>query len=209
MKKSFTLIEIIIVIVIIAILSSIVSPDNNIDITNEASAQIISHIRYTQQLGLKDNKHRQDYDKQWQNGYWKWSWTNCSKDSGSFYTITSNEDLTGSISKTDSIFDQATGEYLYLNKNYCGNRDSSIDESTDIDLYKRFGIEHIYSSGGCSKVQNISFDYFGRPHSGNYNNNSLFFQHILHEDCILTFQYDSDKNFSITITAQTGYTYLN
>lgn len=198
----------VLVIVILGILSSVIIPNDKKDIKEEASTQIISHIRYVQELALQDNKHRQDYDKKWQNGYWKWSWTNCNRDSGAFYTISSSKDLSSSVSKTDSMIDPSTGKYLYLNASYCGNRHSGADELKDIDLYKRFGIEKITGSGGCNVVQNVSFDYFGRPHSGTYSDTTIPFENLLYEDCILTFQYDIDKTFSITITAQTGYTYL-
>ena len=206
MKKALTLIELVLVIVIIGIISTIVIPKEEKDTKNNASTQIISHIRYTQELALQDNKHKKDYDEKWQNGYWKFTWTNCSGDNGAFYTISSDKDLNYGIAKEESIIDPSTGKYLYLNSTYCIDKTSESDESTDIDLYKRFGITKIIKTGGC-KVQNVSFDFLGRPHSGKYTASN--FEHIMHEDCNLTFEYDTDQRFIITITAQTGYTFLN
>ena len=55
-KKAFSLIELIFVIVIIGILSSVLVPRFDRPTLIEAAHQIISHIRYTQHLAMVDNK---------------------------------------------------------------------------------------------------------------------------------------------------------
>ena len=56
MKKSFSLIELIIIIIIVGVLySSITFSLANTNL-NQAADQIISHINYTRHLALKDNK---------------------------------------------------------------------------------------------------------------------------------------------------------
>jgi type II secretory pathway pseudopilin PulG len=56
MKKSFSFIELVIVIVIIGIFYSSVSFSLQDDALNRASDQLLSHINYTRHLALKDNK---------------------------------------------------------------------------------------------------------------------------------------------------------
>jgi prepilin-type N-terminal cleavage/methylation domain-containing protein len=56
MKKSFTLIELVIVIVIIGILYSSISSSMKDTTLNQAADQIISHINYTKHLAIRDNK---------------------------------------------------------------------------------------------------------------------------------------------------------
>jgi len=56
MKKAFTMIELVFVMVIIAILSSLAIPNFEQDRLRQAAEQVVSHIRYTQHLALLDNK---------------------------------------------------------------------------------------------------------------------------------------------------------
>ena len=56
MKKAFTMLELVFVIVIIGILAVVAMPSFQRDTLQEAGNQIISHIRYTQHLAMMDDK---------------------------------------------------------------------------------------------------------------------------------------------------------
>ena len=56
MKKSFSLIELIIVIIVVGILYSSINFSLANSSLNQAADQIISHINYTRHLAIKDNK---------------------------------------------------------------------------------------------------------------------------------------------------------
>ena len=58
MKKSFSLIELIIVIIVIGILAASMKFSLANSSLNQAVDQIINHIRYTQQLALRDDKYQ-------------------------------------------------------------------------------------------------------------------------------------------------------
>jgi len=85
MKKAFTMIELVFVMVIIAILASLAIPNFKQDRLRQAAEQVVSHIRYTQHLALIDNKFipsdfssefssattKQRHAQSWFNGRWQ------------------------------------------------------------------------------------------------------------------------------------------
>ena len=56
MKKAFTMLELIFVIVIVGILSFIAASSFQRNTLREAADQLVSHIRYTQHLAMMDDK---------------------------------------------------------------------------------------------------------------------------------------------------------
>ncbi len=56
MKKAFTMIELVFVIVIVGIISAMIAPNFQGNSLRQAADQVISHIRYTQHLAMMDNK---------------------------------------------------------------------------------------------------------------------------------------------------------
>ena len=70
MKKAFTLIEIVFVIVIIGILAVVIIPRTERDPLREAAIQIVSDIRYTQHLAMIDDKY-DSTDSNWYRNRWQ------------------------------------------------------------------------------------------------------------------------------------------
>ncbi|MCF6310454.1 MAG: type II secretion system GspH family protein, partial [Sulfurimonas sp.] len=56
MKKAFTMLELVMVIVVIGILAAVMLPRVASDRLAEAATQVISHIRYTQHLAMVDDQ---------------------------------------------------------------------------------------------------------------------------------------------------------
>ena len=67
MKKAFTLLELIFVIVVIGILVAVILPKTRTNPLEEATQKLLSYIKYTQHLSLMDDK----YDKLSPNWYQK------------------------------------------------------------------------------------------------------------------------------------------
>ena len=57
MKKAFTMLELIFVIVIIGILAAVIIPNTRSNPTAEAATKLMAHLRYTQHLALIDDKY--------------------------------------------------------------------------------------------------------------------------------------------------------
>ena len=212
-KSAFTMIELVFVIVILGILASVAMGRMERDLKQEASSTILSHIRLAQQLALNDNKHRSDNDSKWQTAYWRFEYEKCDGVDRYIYRVGSDADLSGGINKVESAIDPINGKYIWADGACNSFDDLSSNESRDVYLYGRFGVEHVAhstTSGSCTS-QNIGFDFLGRPHTGiaSYkDNNSANFQKLMTEDCILTFSMSNGEEFKIKIEAETGHSFI-
>ena len=56
MKKAFTMLELVFVLVVIGILAAVMLPQMQSTKLREAAIQVVSHIRYTQHLAMIDDK---------------------------------------------------------------------------------------------------------------------------------------------------------
>ncbi len=56
MRKAFTLLELVFVLVVIGILAAVIIPNTRTNPVREAAVQLVSHIRYTQHLAMVDDK---------------------------------------------------------------------------------------------------------------------------------------------------------
>ncbi len=203
-KSAFTMIELVFVIVVLGILASIAMGRMDRNLRQEAADSILSHIRLTQQLALRDNKHRSDNNVNWQKAYWQ---INFDCNSSCQYTIGSDINLSGDINKIESAIDPTDGKYLF-------NYGTSNDMSEKVLLEKKFGI-HTIDSLECSNSNSIAFDYLGRPYTliSTATNN---FQEYMNNDCNLTFTMSTDEDndgnddtFTITIEAETGHSFID
>jgi len=73
MKKAFTMLELVFVIVVIGILAAAIIPSTRTNPAQEAAIQLLSDIRYTQHLAMIDDKYGQNtpgnvdwFQKRWQ-----------------------------------------------------------------------------------------------------------------------------------------------
>jgi prepilin-type N-terminal cleavage/methylation domain-containing protein len=57
MKKAFTMLELVFVIVVIGILAAVIIPNTRTNPVQEGAIQLLSHIRYTQHLAMMDDKY--------------------------------------------------------------------------------------------------------------------------------------------------------
>jgi len=212
-KSAFTMIELVFVIIVLGILASVAMDRTDRDLKQEAAETILSHIRLAQQLALSDNKHRSDNNPKWQTSYWRFEYQKCNNVDRYIYRVGSDMDLSGGINKIESAIDPTNGKYIWANGNCNSFDDLASDESPDVYLYGRFGVEHISHStiaGSCTS-QNIGFDYLGRPHIGlkDYKtSNSSNFQKLMTKDCILTFTMSDGDSFQIKIEAETGHSFI-
>ena len=208
------MIELVFVIVILGILASLAMGRMERDLKQEASSTILSHIRLAQQLALNDNKHRRDNNSKWQTAYWRFEYEKCDGVGVDryIYRVGSDTDLSGGINKVESAIDLVSGKYIWADGACNDFDDLGSDETKDVYLYGRFGVEHVAHSsneGSCT-YQDIGFDFLGRPHTGiaSYKDNSSNFQKLMTKDCILTFSMSDGEEFKIKIEAETGYSFI-
>ena len=202
-RAGFSMIELVFVIVVIGILTSLAIPRMERDRQIEAIDNILSAIRYTQQKALVDDK-TDPSDSYWQRKLWSIRFANITN-KNSYYVIGSDENKNGSISKDESAIDPANGKHFYT----ANSTSIASDESSNILIGKKFGINKITFAGGCANVTHIAFDRLGRPHVG-LGSAGYKYSTYMKDDCNITFDYiDSTPGFTITIEAETGYTYVS
>ncbi|ADV45680.1 hypothetical protein Nitsa_0410 [Nitratifractor salsuginis DSM 16511] len=207
-SRGFTMIELVFVIVVIGILAALAIPRLKRDIRQEAADNILSAIRYTQHLALIDDKQSFN-DPKWQGRFWAIQFTVSSSNVlNNFYTISSDTDNDTNVDKNETAIDPANGKYIYN----AGGATTAInaDESPNIFIGKKYGVNSLTTSGDCNGTQTIGFDHLGRPHVGFLGSGTPDSSSYMSRDCKLTFGFkDSSLNpLSIIITKETGYAYI-
>ncbi len=203
MRYAFTMLELVIVIVIIGILAATVAPTFQRDTNAEAAQQFISHVRYTQHLAMVEDKFDPN-NANWFRGRWR-----IYLEDG-VYSIFSDVDGDG---KPNNYAEVAT-DPLDSNKRLAGGfiTDDNDTILQNMDLNSEYGAT-ISLSAGCANEDPliISFDHLGRPLVGDISSDGSSYPNgrLLATDCNLTFSGGSEGAVVVTITPETGYTFMN
>ena len=217
MKKAFTMIELVFVIVVIGILAATIIPSVKTNPVQEAAIQLVSHIRYTQHLAMVDDKHNDPVtDSDWEKGRWQmvFAFVGAAVDNHPSYTIFSDNDngsgyggdaSSSEMAKNPQNIDQVmTGGHTGAsNLTYA---DSSFIGVKKMNLGGSYGITGISRTGGCSNLYHLTFDHLGRPMKGTHSPTTNTHSYIS-SDCNLTLT-DGTQSVSVIVTAETGYAYL-
>ena len=230
MKKSFTMIELVFVIVVIGILATVVIPDIKSNTLREAATQLVSHIRYTQHLAMIDDKF-DDTKSQWYREKWQifFSTSNSVKSYIVFSEILSNAGAydgnpyaNNTYSKVEVAVDPLNRNRYLIGTTYSSfNNSSSSRINNDLDLTNKYGITDFKVTGGTSSTsKRILFDHLGRPYKGTTSSTSaaslssptdkLAISTIVIKLCIDTCIGDNkttnnDKEIIILVEPETGY----
>lgn len=190
MKKAFTMLEMIFVIIVIGILAAVILPEMRFSKTREAAIQLVSHIRYTQHLAMVDDKFGDNtvvgvadwYQKRWQIRF------------------------NGADNENYSIVSDNNARFAMdpLNRN--------------VNLTKELENQVLTFSNGCANHTTISFDHLGRPIVGTLNNVSAYFAdatpgtnvagELMTTACRISLTGD-ENNVVIVIEPETGYAYID
>lgn len=214
-KKAFTLLELVFVIIVIGILAVLAMPNFDRQPLQEAAEQIASHIRYTQHLAMVDDKfdaldtsYNQNgcataYPGQWYKSWWRIHFFTLGGEKQ--YAIFSDKNRCNNIDVTgdsEPAIDPLTHKMLY---------DTYDDRGTEqVNLTKTYNIIDIDSTCDAGNID-IFFDNMGRPHAQAALSNSNPYAHLLTVDCSISLKHATDGNATITIQPETGYvsvTYL-
>jgi prepilin-type N-terminal cleavage/methylation domain-containing protein len=216
MKRGFTLIELVFVIVIIGILSAILAPRFDRPSIAEATNKLVSHIRYTQHLAMMDNKF--DPTQQfWYRERWHILFDNTAPTIT--YTIASNRDGVrdgvNDLNVTD-IAVNPSNQNLVLTGDINITGVDILNVTPDLNLRDEYGIESLGLTGSCVGRNAISFDYLGRPIAGNSLSDLSSYgatTNLLQARCVIilrtTTDPDTDNNTRrIAIEPETGYVHI-
>lgn len=176
MKKAFTMLELVFVIVVIGILAAAILPRMDRDTAAEAAIRLQSDIRYTQHLALIDDKYDAG-NANWAQNRWQIAFTNNS------YTIASNN---GALAARDP----ETGNAIAI--------DLNDEYGATIDLSNCDGGATVISFDHLGRPMTGNLSATPYPALG-ANNGSL-----LTGNCVISVTADGETH-NITIFPETGY----
>ncbi len=185
MRKAFTLLELVFVIVVIGIISVTVLPRVNSSNLSERTIDLASKIKYTQHLAMIDDKFDSS-NSSWVRNKWQLLFSTANNLE---YSITHNNFNNGVQGVIRYAIDP-----------------SNIEEN--IEDMELDGIATVVLTGGCAGVTQISFDYLGRPFTGSLNAVTSAVERIMRARCIITVTDDTGDSQIIHIEPETGYTHI-
>ena len=224
MKKAFTMIELVFVIVIVGILSYFAASGFQRNPLREAADQVVSHIRYTQHLAMMDNKF-DPAEAQWFMRRWTLRFQQnvgfggVPHDNAWTYTIFSDTpnfaghhpDLVGMARNPEN-----SNQYLSGGYDNTLNVDDARAMKT-LQLAKKYGVTNVAFGGGCrADTLFIHFDYLGRPmnsfppaaSNNAYQPPLAGWHYLLTNACQIILTDGSGNNITILIEPETGYTHI-
>ena len=222
MRKAFTLVELVFVVVVIGILAFALWPAKQPTQALEAARQIVAHIRYTQHLALNDDKFAAHTDtggtdsiaKDWYKRLWRITFSNLTADKdckigGWRYAVYQNiaNDLSdkGQPNGTIEAARNPAQAGKVLSACYSG---LSTNTSDELNLSQTYKIENIdFSEFG---TQGIIFDELGRAYprgdfSQAYNNGKKFKLGDNNSYGRITLSAKDGSVAKILVFAETGY----
>jgi prepilin-type N-terminal cleavage/methylation domain-containing protein len=213
MKRAFTMIELVFVIIIVGIISVMIAPSFQGNRLRQAADQVVSHIRYTQHLAMMDNKFS-TADVNWYRHRWQMVFNS---DGHTYnkeaYTIFHDDNENGNpnlTTKEVAINPLDPNKYLtggYSNIIYT----DGVGSTQSMNLGMEYGVTSVLFSSTCKFAgsKRISFDYLGRPLKGSPRSFSAPYQfnRLIVDDCNITLT-DGVDNIVIQIKPETGYTHI-
>jgi prepilin-type N-terminal cleavage/methylation domain-containing protein len=213
MKRGFTLIELIFVIIIIGILSAVLVPKFTRPTLIEAANQIVSHIQYTQHLAMVDNKFDPNdqywYRKRWQILFGKSSAGAQNTDDEWAYTIFSDTSGTGNPDIGEIAVNPGSSSTL-LSGGFSGTLDwEDARAIRSMNIGKKYNIDTVTFSNCGGVGRRMAFDNIGRPIRGNISTMTQPYQlgRILKTKCKITLHNRDGESIDIIIEPETGYTH--
>lgn len=223
MKKAFTMMEVIFVIVVIGILSAIIIPRTGSNKLREAALQVVSHIRYTQHLALVDDKFNTTnenwYRTRWQIVFGKSNYTNQQY----AYSIFSDAPLYSGQPDISEMAINPLDSSKKLSGGYSGILYTSDSNATaTLNIGQEYGIKDVVISGGStgSSASRVVFDHLGRPYRGDISALSVtspsgrlvtskVYIKLCEEDCTgSNSTANNDNEIVIAIEPETGYAHI-
>jgi len=211
MKKAFTLIELIFVIVIMGILAAAIVPKTKTNPLQEAAIQLASHLRYTQHLALIDDPYRND-DSKWYKMRWQLVFhEGNAADNKVAYTIFSDKIGThsGDANKDEIAINPLNNQQI-MTGGYSGSNSLDITKEKfigmkELNLGRKYGITSKKLEGGCSGSR-ITFDYLGRVFTGSHKSMTAPYKpkRLIEEDCNIVLSSDSGS-ITVVIQKETGF----
>ncbi len=200
MKRSFSLLELIFVILIVSIVATQSNIKNQLSKIKLAKSQILLHLKYTRYIAMLDNKYNIN-DSEWFRKRWTMKFLNCQKSIGGiYYVIYSDEDKNGAIGKDETLKDPLTSNHIY---SFQCTKDKLSDKSKFVLLTQEYDIENInVSCNSTSTIGQLSFGFDGNVYTRLGNKPD---DYILKEHCVISIFDKYGQKEEILVHKNSGY----
>ena len=190
--RAFTMIELIFIIVVVGILAAVAIPRVERNGLIEAADQLASHIRYTQQLAMGDNKFSAT-DPNWHRKLWKIQFN------GTSYSIWHDDNANNRQEANEYAVDPMNPAKLLTS---AGNGTTLAQQNRKLDLGRTYSITNIVISGCANNPNHIGFDLKGRPMMVA---NAPLYSTLYRTACTITLTNDAGETAQIFVQPETGY----
>jgi len=217
-KKAFTLLELVFVIIVIGILAAAIITSTRSNPLQEAATQLLSHIRYTQHLSMVNDKFDANdanwYKKRWQIIFGSSNVASDLDTDGKIaYSIFADDSALNGNPNLSEIAKDSMNSDQYLSGGYSGTlstKDSRANKKMNLGL--SYNIDDVQLSGGCTgaNTKRILFDHLGRPIEDSVKTyvSSYKSGKLLENACIITLISTNEGNISIYVEPETGYAHI-
>lgn len=207
MKKAFSLIELSLALLIFGIIAFFAMP---LILPNKlylAANQVLSHLRYTQELAILDDK--DGLGKDWHKRNWRLFFhsglVGNSKEHDWRYTVFSDDGkFSGNPNSLAQIAKDPANKNKYLTSGFNAQKYKDELLNQNLNLTKTYGVVDIKFKDCGNKNQTISFDSYGAVGGTPKNANHLFDKRFL-KDCYISFYDNMGRKVTIKIHNVTGY----
>lgn len=229
LTHAFTLIEIVFVLLIGGIIAYMSFSNVAPDPLRVVSNQIIRHINYARHLAIKEEKFDPQehyyanspqsdtkYNGFFFRSYWSFRFANNgSTGVGWAYAVYSDTDRNSNIdmvNHTEATTDPLSQKYLDYGQNYTDA--TKINEQTRIE--QKYGINSVTFTN-CQNTTSDSINFrfnnlgqvFVKTYRPSQGTNYSPYQSRLMQDCLITLTHISGRKATITLTPETGFSYLS
>lgn len=198
MKKAHFLLEIILVIVLMGFLYSIFIPKAKNNKLEELTQRVSLYLSYLRYKAMIDDKYNEN-NSLWYKQRWTMKFFRCKQSVGGVYfTIYSEENVTGHPNQKETLKDPLTNKYIY-NNNSCSDNNENSKYTL---LSKYYDVESVQiSCNSTDSLGQISFGSDGKIYS-RISDAELY---EITKPCTIRFISKNKEYKDIKIHAKTGF----
>lgn len=200
MKKAFSLLELVLVVVLIGLLYTLFIPKKQENRLNELTNRVSLYLSYIRYKALIDDKYSNT--DLWHKQRWTMKFFRCRNEGGIYFSIYSENNDTGQVNQSESLKDPLTNKYIY-SSNYC---EENNENSKYVLLSKNFDIDKVdISCNDTDSLGQISFGSNGRVYSklSNFSNEASSYE--ITTPCYIRFTSKKQETSEIKIYPKTAF----